>query len=121
MDADVKRQALLVLTVVAGSCSAVAQAARTTELSLETQSYIVRVEEHCREGSVTCGKVRFDVTNRQSKRTFSTWGRTVPAQCTDERGCSRLGYEFDRNGLSYYITRPRLRRSEFLGRRSLPR
>jgi hypothetical protein len=74
--------------------------------TLETPKFLVQIDVTCGEGVVSCSKVCYTVTDRETARTKKVIGRTVPSRCLgDNSPCSRLGYEFDHEGLGYYITR----------------
>ena len=93
------------LMVAVGVCATGVNAEPQATKTLETKSYVVSVEQHCGEGSVTCERVRLLIKDKSKNLTFERWGTTVPPHCKKEGPCSLIGYEYARGKRQYYVSR----------------
>jgi len=78
--------------------------ASAREETLETPSFIVKIEVRCPEGCVTCDDVRYVGVSKKTGKSITLIGHTVHTTGADGVTPSRfLGYEFKSGETSYFV------------------
>jgi len=72
--------------------------------TLTTPSFIVEVQEQCKEGEVTCDNVSYTGTSKKTGKSIKLRGKTLHTLCKDGvTPCRFLGYEFKNGGIYYRV------------------
>lgn len=71
---------------------------------LTTEHYIVEIERHCQEGSVTCDKVSYVGVSKTSGNRIELKGKTLHSLCADGvTPCRFQGYQFKNGNTTYKV------------------
>jgi hypothetical protein len=94
------QRSIYLATLAALTLAASAHAA--TQETLETSGFIVKIEQLCEEGNVTCDNVRYTGTSKKSGKTITLRGKTMHSTGPDGVTPGRFqGYTF-RSGRVHY-------------------
>ncbi|MCK7458291.1 hypothetical protein [Idiomarina aminovorans] len=72
--------------------------------TLTTENYIIEIERHCKEGSVTCDNVSYTGVSKMSGNSIELKGKTWHTHCADGVSpCRFLGYRFENGNVTYTV------------------
>lgn len=88
---------LLIITLSLLSISALSS-------QLETDNYIVTIEQNCMEGEVICNKVTYIGVNKKNGQSITLEGSTRHSYRADGIPSRFLGYQFKNGNIDYLVT-----------------
>ncbi len=73
--------------------------------TLETPSFVIKIDVRCAEGNVTCDDVIYSGTSKKTQKSIVLRGRTMHSKCADGvTPCQFQGYLFTSGHARYTIT-----------------
>jgi hypothetical protein len=71
--------------------------------TLETPSFVITIEIHCKEGEVTCDRVTYHGVSKKSGKSISLKGKTKHSIGKDGSPSQFQGYEFQSDRTHYWV------------------